>query len=39
MSASHVAFGSSRVMLTLAVAAQSVGMAAAHCIQAEFAAA
>ncbi len=33
MSASHVAFGSSRVMLTLASAAQSVGMAAAHCIQ------
>ena len=33
MSASHVAFGSSRVMLTLAAAAQSVGMAAAHCIQ------
>ena len=32
MSASHVAFGSSRVMLTLACAAQSVGMAAAHCI-------
>ena len=33
MSASHVAFGSTRVMLTLAVAAQSVGMAAAHCIE------
>ena len=33
MSASHVAFGSSRVMLTLAAAAQSVGMAAAHCIR------
>ena len=33
MSASHVAFGSTRVMLTLAAAAQSVGMAAAHCIQ------
>ncbi len=33
MSASHVAFGSSRVMLTLASAAQSVGIAAAHCIQ------
>ena len=33
MSASHVAFGSSRVMLTLACAAQSVGMAAAHCIE------
>ncbi|MCY4146237.1 MAG: FAD-dependent oxidoreductase, partial [Chloroflexi bacterium] len=33
MSASHVAFGSTRVMLTLASAAQSVGMAAAHCIQ------
>ncbi len=33
MSASHVAFGSSRVMLTLAAAAQSVGMAAAHCVQ------
>ncbi|MCY3799583.1 MAG: FAD-dependent oxidoreductase, partial [Chloroflexi bacterium] len=33
MSASHVAFGSTRVMLTLACAAQSVGMAAAHCIQ------
>ncbi len=32
MSASHVAFGSTRVMLTLASAAQSVGMAAAHCI-------
>ncbi len=31
MSASHVAFGSTRVMLTLACAAQSVGMAAAHC--------
>jgi len=31
MSASHVAFGSTRVMLTLASAAQSVGMAAAHC--------
>ena len=33
MSASHVAFGSTRVMLTLACAAQSVGMAAAHCMQ------
>ena len=33
MSASHVAFGSSRVMLTLASAAQSVGVAAALCIQ------
>lgn len=33
MSASHVAFGSTRVMLTLACAAQSVGMAAAHCIR------
>lgn len=33
MSASHVAFGSTRVMLTLASAAQSAGMAAAHCIQ------
>ena len=33
MSASHVAFGSTRVMLTLACAAQSVGMAAAHCVQ------
>ena len=33
MSASHVAFGSSRVMLTLASAAQSVGMAAALCIK------
>ena len=33
MSASHVAFGSTRVMLTLACAAQSVGMAAARCIQ------
>lgn len=33
MSASHVAFGSTRVMLTLASAAQSVGIAAAHCIQ------
>ena len=32
MSASHVAFGSTRVMLTLASAAQSVGIAAAHCI-------
>ncbi len=32
MSASHVAFGSTRVMLTLASAAQSVGMAAALCI-------
>ena len=31
MSASHVAFGSTRVMLTLACAAQSVGMAAAQC--------
>lgn len=33
MSASHVAFGSTRVMLTLASAAQSVGVAAAHCIE------
>ncbi|MCY4540050.1 MAG: FAD-dependent oxidoreductase [Chloroflexi bacterium] len=33
MSASHVAFGSTRVMLTLASAAQSVGMAAALCIR------
>ncbi|MCY3574118.1 MAG: FAD-dependent oxidoreductase [Chloroflexi bacterium] len=33
MSASHVAFGSTRVMLTLASAAQAVGMAAAHCIE------
>ena len=33
MSASHVAFGSTRVMLTLASAAQSVGMAAAQCIR------
>ncbi len=33
MSASHVAFGSTRVMLTLAAAAQSAGMAAAHCSQ------
>ena len=33
MSASHVAFGSTRVMLTLASAAQSVGMAAALCIK------
>jgi hypothetical protein len=32
MSASHVAFGSTRVMLTLASAAQSVGVAAAQCI-------
>lgn len=32
MSASQVAFGSTRVMLTLASAAQSVGMAAAHCL-------
>ncbi|MCY3834771.1 MAG: FAD-dependent oxidoreductase [Chloroflexi bacterium] len=31
MSASHVAFGSTRVMLTLASATQSAGMAAAHC--------
>ncbi len=36
MSASHVAFGSTRVMLTLASAAQSVGMAAAHCILGDF---
>lgn len=33
MSASHVAFGSTRVMLTLASAAQAVGMAAALCTQ------
>ncbi|MBZ0299949.1 MAG: FAD-dependent oxidoreductase [Anaerolineae bacterium] len=33
MSVSHVAFGSTRVMLTLANSAQAVGMAAAHCIQ------
>ena len=33
MSASHVAFASTRVMLTLASAAQSVGMAASHCIR------
>ena len=33
MSASHVSFGSSRVMLTGAHAAQAVGMAAALCIQ------
>ncbi len=32
MSASHVAFGSTRVMLTLASVAQAVGVAAAHCI-------
>lgn len=32
MSASHVAFGSTRVMLTLASAAQSVGVAAALCV-------
>lgn len=31
ISASHVAFGSSRVQGTLALAAQAVGMAAAHC--------
>ncbi|WP_420799277.1 FAD-dependent oxidoreductase [Ktedonospora formicarum] len=33
MSASHVAFGSSRVMATCAYAAQAVGMAAAICTQ------
>ncbi|MBZ0292933.1 MAG: FAD-dependent oxidoreductase [Anaerolineae bacterium] len=33
MSVSHVAFGSTRVMLTLANSAQAVGLAAAHCIQ------
>jgi hypothetical protein len=33
MSVSHVAFGSTRVMLTLANCAQAVGMAAAHCIR------
>ena len=33
MSASHVAFGSTRVMLTLASAAQSVGVAAALCVK------
>ena len=33
MSVSHVAFGSTRVMLTLANAAQAIGMAAAHCLQ------
>lgn len=33
MSVSHVAFGSTRVMLTLAHSAQAVGMAAAHCIR------
>lgn len=35
MSVSHVAFGSTRVMLTLANCAQAVGIAAAHCIQHE----
>lgn len=34
MSVSHVAFGSTRVMLTLANAAQAIGMAAAHCLRA-----
>jgi hypothetical protein len=33
MSISHVAFGSTRVMLTLSNCAQAIGMAAAHCIQ------
>ncbi len=33
MSVSHVAFGSTRVMLTLANCAQAVGIAAAHCIR------
>ena len=33
MSVSHVAFGSTRVMLTLANAAQAIGMAAAHCLE------
>ena len=33
MSVSHVAFGSTRVMLTLANAAQAIGMAAAHCLR------
>ncbi len=33
MSVSHVAFGSSRVMLTLANCAQAIGIAAAHCLQ------
>lgn len=32
MSASHVAFGSTRVMLTLANCAQAIGVAAAHCL-------
>ncbi len=35
MSVSHVAFGSTRVMLTLANAAQGIGMAAAHCLEAD----
>ena len=33
ISASHVAFGSSRVMATCAHGAQAVGMAAAHCVR------
>ena len=33
MSVSHVAFGSTRVMLTLANAAQAIGMAAAQCLE------
>lgn len=33
MSVSHVAFGSTRVMLTLSNCAQAIGIAAAHCIQ------
>jgi hypothetical protein len=36
MSASHVAFGSTRVMLTCGHGGAAVGMAAAHCIQKEF---
>lgn len=33
ISASHIAFGSTRVMLTCAHAAQATGIAAAHCLQ------
>lgn len=36
ISASHVAFGSSRVMLTCALGAQAVGMAAALCLKNNF---
>ncbi|MEM6883694.1 MAG: FAD-dependent oxidoreductase [Verrucomicrobiota bacterium] len=35
ISASHIAFGSSRVMATCAHSGQAVGVAAAHCIQSE----